>query len=108
MMEVIHHAMDAKLLQHSAITPWLTYGGVVGGALPATGWRKAPPLGDNRVCARRCCASVELTIVDNRGYPSPDDASGSPDDAEAEVRYAWCLKYSFEFKIRLPRVETVE
>jgi hypothetical protein len=40
--------------------------------------------------------------------PVPDDARGSPDDAEAEVRYAWCLKYSFEFKIRLARVDTVE
>ena len=42
------------------------------------------------------------------GLPVPDDASGSPDNAEAEVRDAWRLKYSFEFKIRLPRVETVE
>ena len=46
--------------------------------------------------------------MDNIRYRLPDDASGSPDDAEAEVRYAWCLNYSFEFKIRPPRVETVE
>jgi hypothetical protein len=45
---------------------------------------------------------------DYGGLPVPDDASGSPDDAEAEVRYAWCLEYAFEFKLRLPRVETVE
>jgi hypothetical protein len=24
------------------------------------------------------------------------------------VRHTWCVKYSFEFKIRLARVETVE
>jgi hypothetical protein len=30
-IENIHHAVAAKLLQHSAITPYLTYGEIIGG-----------------------------------------------------------------------------
>src|ERR1700692_4322624 len=29
-IEIVHHAVDAKLLQHSAITLWLTYGAIIG------------------------------------------------------------------------------
>jgi hypothetical protein len=29
-MEIIHHAVAAKLLQHSAITPALTHGAIIG------------------------------------------------------------------------------
>jgi hypothetical protein len=30
-IEIIHHSADAILLQHSAITLWLTYGDIIGG-----------------------------------------------------------------------------
>lgn len=55
MMEVIHHAMDAKLLQHSAITPWLTYGAIIGAPI--------------RLAGLLAAANTYPNPMDNSGYP---------------------------------------